>query len=146
MGMLKEFKEFAVKGNLVDIAVAFVMGASFGKIVTSFVDGMVMPIVGIITGGVNFNDQVWVIKEGIPAVKDTAGKVITPAVAEVAVKYGVFITNVLDFIIVAFCVFLVIKAINKMKRTEPAAAPEPTGTEKLLIEIRDSLKRAEHKE
>jgi len=149
MGMLKEFKEFAMKGNLVDIAVAFVMGASFGKIVTSFVDGVVMPLVGMLTGGVNFNDKVLVLKDAVPAVKDAAGKVITPAVAEVAVKYGAFITNVFDFIVVAFSVFLVIKAINKMKKEEPAAAAaaaEPSNADKLLAEIRDSLKRTETKE
>jgi len=149
MGMLKEFKEFAMKGNLVDIAVAFVMGASFGKIVTSFVDGIVMPLVGMLTGGVNFNDKVWVLKEAVPEVKDVAGKVVTPGVAEVAVKYGAFITNLFDFIIVAFSVFLVIKAINKLKREEPAkpaAPPEPSNADKLLAEIRDSLKRAEAKD
>jgi large conductance mechanosensitive channel len=146
MGMMKEFKEFAMKGNLVDIAVAFVMGASFGKIVTSFVDGIVMPLVGMLTGGVNFNDKVLVLKDAIPEVKDAAGKVVTPAVAEVAVKYGAFITNVFDFIIVAFSVFLVIKAINKMKKEAPAAPAkpaEPTAAEKLLAEIRDSLKKVD---
>ncbi len=149
MGMLKEFKEFAMKGNLVDIAVAFVMGASFGKIVTSFVDGIVMPLVGMLTGGVNFNDKVWVLKEAVPGVKDAAGKVITPALAEVAVKYGAFITNVFDFIIVAFSVFLVIKAINKMKKEEPAGAPapaEPSNADKLLAEIRDALKKTDEKQ
>lgn len=142
--MMKEFKEFAMKGNLVDIAVAFVMGAAFGKIVTSFVDGIVMPLIGMLTGGVDFSDKVWVLKEAIPVVKDAAGKVVTPAVAQVAVKYGLFITNVFDFIVVAFAVFMVIKAINKMKKEEPAAAPapaEPSSTDKLLTEIRDSLKR-----
>lgn len=149
MGMLKEFKEFAMKGNLVDIAVAFVMGASFGKIVTSFVDGIVMPLVGMLTGGVNFNDKVWVLKDAVPEVKDAAGTVVTHGVAEVAVKYGAFITNLFDFIIVAFSVFLVIKAINKLKREEPAkpvAPPEPSNADKLLAEIRDSLKRAEAKD
>lgn len=142
--MMKEFKEFAMKGNLVDIAVAFVMGAAFGKIVTSFVDGIVMPLVGMLTGGINFNDKLWVLKGPIPEVKDAAGKITTPAVAQVAVKYGAFITNVMDFIIVAFCVFLIIKAINKTKKEEPAAAPkpaEPSTTDKLLTEIRDSLKK-----
>jgi large conductance mechanosensitive channel len=140
MGMLKEFKEFAMKGNLVDIAVAFVMGASFGKIVTSFVDGIVMPLVGMLTGGINFNDKVLVLKE---AVENAAGKVITPAVE---VKYGAFITNLIDFIIVAFSVFLVIKAMNSMKKEQAAAAPastEPSGAEKLLAEIRDSLKKVD---
>ncbi|MES2329459.1 MAG: large-conductance mechanosensitive channel protein MscL [Bacteroidota bacterium] len=143
MGMLKEFKEFAVKGNLVDIAVAFVMGAAFGKIVTSFIDGIVMPLITMLTGGVNFNDKVLILKDGIPAVKDAAGKVTSPEVAAVAVKYGVFITNLFDFIVVAFCMFLVIKAINRMKRAEPVvvAAPEPSSTDKLLMEIRDELKK-----
>lgn len=144
--MMKEFRDFAMKGNLVDIAVAFVMGAAFGKIVTSFVDGIVMPLVGMLTGGINFNDKLWVLKDAIPEVKDAAGKITTPAVAQVAVKYGAFITNVLDFIIVAFCVFLIIKAINKTKKEEPAAAPkpaEPSATDKLLAEIRDSLKKVD---
>jgi large conductance mechanosensitive channel len=144
MAILKEFKEFAMRGNLVDIAVAFVMGASFGKIVTSFVDGIVMPLIGMLTGGVNFNDKVLVLKEGAPAVKDAAGKVITPAIAEVVVKYGAFITNVFDFIVVSFSVFLVIKAINKMKKTDDVAAPtpaEPSNADKLLAEIRDALKK-----
>lgn len=142
MGMLKEFKEFAMRGNLVDIAVAFVMGASFGKIVTSFVDGIVMPVVGMLTGGVDFNDKVLVLKDAVAEVKDASGAVITKAAAEVSIKYGTFITNVLDFIIVAFVVFLVIKGINKMKTPEQPAAPAgPTETEKLLAEIRDSLKK-----
>ncbi|MFZ6024250.1 MAG: large-conductance mechanosensitive channel protein MscL [Bacteroidota bacterium] len=142
MGMLKEFKEFAMRGNLVDIAVAFVMGASFGKIVTSFVDGVVMPVVGMLTGGVDFNDKVLVLKEAVAEVKDASGAVITKAAAEVSIKYGSFITNVLDFIIVAFVVFLVIKGINKMKAPAEAAAPSgPSESEKLLAEIRDSLKK-----
>ena len=142
MGMLKEFKEFAMRGNLVDIAVAFVMGASFGKIVTSFVDGVVMPIVGMLTGGVDFNDKVLVLKDAVVEVKDASGAVITKAAEEVSIKYGSFLTNVLDFIIVAFVVFLVIKGINKMKKPEaPAAAAGPTVSEQLLTEIRDSLKK-----
>lgn len=140
--MLKEFKEFAMRGNLVDIAVAFVMGASFGKIVTSFVDGIVMPIVGMLTGGVDFNDKVLVLKEAVAEVKDASGAVIIKAAEEVSIKYGSFLTNVLDFIIVAFAVFLVIKGINKMKKPEAAAAPAgPSESEKLLAEIRDSLKK-----
>jgi len=140
--MLKEFKEFAMRGNLVDIAVAFVMGASFGKIVTSFVDGVVMPVVGMLTGGVDFNDKVLVLKEAVAEVKDASGAVITKAADEVSIKYGSFITNVLDFIIVAFVVFLVIKGINKMKTpAEPSAPAGPSESEKLLAEIRDSLKK-----
>jgi large conductance mechanosensitive channel len=145
MGMLKEFKEFAVRGNLVDTAVAFVMGASFGKIVSSFVDGMVMPLVGMLTGGVDFNDKKLVLKSAVDVVKDAAGVVVTPAVAEVSVKYGTFVTNLFDFIIVAIAVFMVIKGINKIKK-EPAAesTAEPAGpssTDALLMEIRDSLKK-----
>ena len=143
--MMKEFKEFAMKGNLVDIAVAFVMGAAFGKIVTSFVYGIIMPLVGMLTGGIDFTQKVWVLKPAIPEVKDAAGTVVTPAIAEVAIQYGAFITNVFDFIVVAFCVFLVIKGINKMKKeapAAPAAPPEPSTTDKLLAEIRDSLKRS----
>jgi large conductance mechanosensitive channel len=142
MSFIKEFKEFAVRGNLVDTAVAFVMGASFGKIVSSFVDGIVMPLVGMLTGGVDFNDKKWVLKDAIPEVKDAAGKVVEKAILEVSVKYGSFLTNLIDFIIVAFAVFLVIKAINKMKKQEEAPAPAgPSSTDQLLIEIRDALKK-----
>lgn len=144
MSMIKEFKEFAMRGNLVDTAVAFVMGAAFGRIVTAFVDGMVMPLVSMLTGGVNFDDKVIKLKEGVAEVKDAAGTVITPAVAEVAIKYGTFITALIDFLAVAFAVFMVIKAINKMKKKQeeaPAPPPEPSSTDKLLMEIRDSLKK-----
>ncbi len=145
MGMIKEFKEFAIRGNLVDTAVAFVMGVSFGKIVTSFVDGIIMPLVGMLTGGVDFNDKKWVLQQAVSEVKDAAGTVVTPAVTEVSVKYGAFITNLIDFVIVAFAVFMVIKALNKLKKEEPPAQPAPppgpTDAEKLLAEIRDSLKK-----
>ena len=141
MGMLKEFKEFAVRGNLVDTAVAFIMGASFGKIVSSFVDGMVMPLIGMLTGGVDFNDKKLILKDAIEAVKDAAGKIVTPAVTEVSVKYGVFITNLIDFVIVAFAVFMVIKGINKIKKEPAAVDAAPSNTDALLMEIRDSLKK-----
>ncbi len=147
MGMFKEFKEFAIKGNLIDTAVAFVMGAAFGKIVSAFVDGMVMPLVGMLTGGVDLSKLEYTLKHKADAVKDAAGAIVTPEVAAVTVKYGAFITVVIDFAIVAFVMFMVIKAINKMKRKEAevaAAAPapaEPTETEKLLAEITDALKK-----
>ncbi|MEI6087606.1 MAG: large-conductance mechanosensitive channel protein MscL [Bacteroidota bacterium] len=142
MGFIKEFKEFAIRGNLVDTAVAFVMGASFGKIVSSFVDGIIMPMVGMLTGGVDFNEKKWILKDAIPEVKDAAGKVVEKAILEVSVKYGSFFTNLIDFIIVAFAVFMVIKAINKMKKKEEEApSADPSSTDKLLIEIRDSLKK-----
>ncbi len=144
MGMLKEFKEFALRGNLVDIAVAFVMGGAFGKVVSSFTDGLVSPIIGMLTGGVDFSDKKWILQEGRKEVVDAGGQVVNPAVTEVALQWGGFITTLLDFIIVAFVMFLVIKAINRMKKKEeaaPAAPAEPTATEKLLTEIRDALKK-----
>ncbi len=141
MGMLKEFKDFAMKGNLVDIAIAFVMGAAFGKIVSSFVDGIVMPLAGMLTGGVDFTEKVYVLKSGSEAIMDATGVVVTPAVAEVSMKYGLFLTNVLDFIIVAFVVFLIIRAMNSRKKAAAAAPPVPSSTDKLLIEIRDALKK-----
>ena len=142
--MLKEFKEFAIRGNLVDTAVAFVMGVAFGKIVTAFVDGMVMPLIGMLTDGIDFAQKKYILKSGMAEVKDAAGKVVTPAVAEVSVKYGLFITSIIDFIIVAFAVFMVIKAINRARKKEettPIEPPAPSASEKLLMEIRDALKK-----
>lgn len=134
---MKEFKEFAMKGNLVDMAIAFVMGGAFGKVTTSFIEGCVMPVVGLLTGGVDFSKKEFIIKE---ATKDAAGKDI----AAVAIKYGAFLTTVIDFIVVAFVMFLIIKGINRMKKKEeaaPVAPPAPTATETLLAEIRDALKK-----
>jgi large conductance mechanosensitive channel len=142
MNLLKEFKEFAVKGNLVDIAVGFVMGATFTKIVTSFVDGMVMPMVGMLSGGVDFSDKVFVLKKATAEVKDATGQVITAAAPSVEVKYGAFITNLIDFIIIAFVVFMIIKAINRLKSAIPPPPPAgPSSTDLLLMEIRDALKK-----
>lgn len=145
MSMMKEFKEFAMRGSLIDTAVAFVMGAAFGKIVSAFIDGIVMPLVGMLTGGVDFNDQKFILQSGVAAVKE-GDKIITPEVAEVSLKYGTFITNVFDFLVVSFVVFMVIKGINAAKRKEaaseaPAAPPAPTKEEALLTEIRDLLKK-----
>ena len=134
MGFLKEFKDFAMKGNLVDIAVAFVMGGAFGKVVSSFTDGVVSPLIGLI-GGADLNAKMIVLKEGVA---DATGKVS----GEVVIKYGEFITSCINFIIVAFVMFLVIKAINKMKeKKEVAAAATISSTDMLLMEIRDSLKK-----
>lgn len=142
MGMIKEFKEFAMKGNLVDMAVAFVMGGAFGKVTSSFIDGMVMPAVGQLTGGVDFGAKKWVLTPGVSEVKDAAGNVLQPAVAEVAVKWGAFVTVAIEFLVVAFVMFLVIKSINRMKKAEPPPPPPgPTNEEKLLAEIRDALKK-----
>lgn len=141
MGMLKEFKDFAMKGNLVDIAVAFVMGGAFGKVVTSFTDGLVAPVVGLLTGGVNFNEKKYVIQNAVAEVKDASGAVTTPAVAEIALKWGGFVTTIIDFVIVAFVMFMVIKAINSVKKKEEAAPAAPAEDITLLREIRDALKK-----
>lgn len=134
MGFIKEFKDFAMKGNLVDIAVAFVMGAAFSKVITSFTEGIVAPLIGMI-GGADLSKKMYILKE---AVMDASGKVITEAVS---VKYGDFLTAVINFIIVAFIMFLIIKGINSMKKKEEEAPAEPSSTDKLLIEIRDALKK-----
>lgn len=144
MSFIKEFKEFALKGNLVDMAVAFVMGAAFGKVVTSFIEKMFAPLVGLMMGGVNLSEQRVVIKEAIVEVADASGKIITKAAPEVAVEWGMFVTAIIDFTIVALAMFLLIKLMNKMKKKEeaaPTAPPEPSSTDKLLIEIRDQLKK-----
>ena len=134
MGFIKEFKEFAMQGSLVDIAVAFVMGGAFGKVVSSFTDGIISPLIGMI-GGADFSDNIYVLKA---AVMDASGKVVTEAVT---VKWGEFLTVIINFIIVAFVMFLVIKAINKIKRKQEAAPAGPSSTDALLMEIRDSLKK-----
>lgn len=138
MGFIKEFKDFAMKGNLVDMAIAFVMGGAFGKVVTGFIDGMVMPIVGKITAGVDFKQLRYILE---PAKFDAAGK---ETAAEISIKYGQFITIMIDFILVAFVMFLIVKAINTMKKKQeeaPVAPPAPTKEEILLTENRDLLKK-----
>ena len=136
--MIKEFKEFAMKGNLVDMAIAFVMGAAFAKVVSGFIDGMVMPVVGKLVAGVDFATLKYILSE---AQIDASGKVIA---AEASIKYGEFITIMIDFILVAVVMFMIIKAINKMKKKQaeiPATPPEPTEDQVLLREIRDLLKK-----
>lgn len=134
MGMMKEFKEFAVKGNVIDMAVGLIIGAAFGKIVTALVAGVIMPPIGVLIGGVDFSDLAFVIKE---AVDEAPAVVIT---------YGAFIQTLIDFIIIAFVIFMVIKTINRLKKKEeeaPKAAPAPAAPsveETLLTEIRDLLK------
>jgi large conductance mechanosensitive channel len=133
--MLKEFKDFAMKGNLVDIAVAFVMGAAFNKVVASFTGGIISPLVGLIFKS-DFKELKYVITDGVA---DEASNVA----GEVAILYGDFATNVIDFIIVAFVMFMVIKGINKMKKKEEEAPAAPAGPSDndLLAEIRDLLKK-----
>ncbi len=134
MGMMKEFKEFAMKGSLVDIAVAFVMGAAFGKVITAFTEGIVSPLIGMI-GGADFSKNMYVLKE---AVLDASGQVVTEAVA---VKWGDFLTQVINFIIIAFVMFIVIKSINAMKKKQEETPAGPSSTDALLMEIRDALKK-----
>ncbi len=132
MGMLKEFKEFAMKGNVVDMAVGIVIGGAFGKIVSSLVSDVIMPPIGVLMGGVDFSELMYVIKEAEGEVE------------AVAIKYGAFLMTVIDFVIIAFAIFMVVKAMNSMKKKEeaaPPAPPEPSSTDKLLMEIRDSLKK-----
>ena len=123
MGFVKEFKEFAMKGNVMDMAVGVIIGGDFGKIVTSLVDDVLMPIIGMLTGGVDFN-----------------GLVAT--VGDAQVKYGTFIQNIIDFLIIALCIFCMIKAMNKLKKQEEPAPEAPAGptTEELLADIKDILK------
>lgn len=133
--MLKEFKEFAMRGNLVDIAVAFVMGAAFNRVVTSFTGGLVSPLVGMLTGK-DLSQNKWVIQE---EVKDATGTVTEP---EVALLWGSFLTSIIDFIIVAFVMFMIIKGINALRRKEPPTPPAATPEDILLLrEIRDSLRK-----
>jgi large conductance mechanosensitive channel len=134
MAIIKEFKEFALRGNVVDLAVGVVIGAAFGSIVTSLVKDIVMPPIGILLGKVDFSEKKYIITPADPAHK----------VAEVAIRYGNFITVTFQFIIIAFCIFLIVKGINALKRKEaaaPAPDPAPTKEELLLSEIRDILAR-----
>ena len=141
---LKEFKEFAMKGNVVDMAVGVIIGAAFGKIVSSLVNDIIMPLIGVVTGGINFTDYKWVIQK---AVMD-GQEVLKP---EVSMNWGAWVQTVVDFLIVAFCIFVMIKFINNLRKKtekeqlEEAAAqapdPAPTKEEVLLTEIRDLLKQ-----
>jgi large conductance mechanosensitive channel len=135
MGMVSEFREFIAKGNVVDLAVGVVIGAAFGKIVTALVDGVVMPLVGVLTGGVSVSDWKYVVR---PAVLDAAGKVTTP---EVAIAYGNLIQTVVDFLIIAFVIFLLIRAYHRVRRPAAEAPAAPPEEVLLLREIRDSLRQ-----
>lgn len=137
MGLMKEFKEFAVKGNVMDMAIGVVIGGAFGKIVSSLVSDIIMPLISAVTGGLTFTNWKWVIRQ---AVMD--GETIVKP--ELSVTWGNFLQVIFDFIIIAFCIFLVVKGMNKMKKKEepaPAAPAEPSEDIKLLTEIRDLLKK-----
>ncbi len=136
MSMMKEFKEFAMRGNVIDMAVGIVIGGAFGKIVSSFVADVIMPPIGLLIGGVDFSELAYVLKEA------------TAEAEAVTISYGVFLQSVIDFVIIAFAIFMVIKGMNRMQRKKeaapepaPAAPPEPSAEEKLLTEIRDLLKK-----
>ncbi len=141
MSFIKEFKQFALKGNLVDIAVAFVMGGAFGKVVSTFTEKLIAPIIGLLTGGSNFYDKKLVLKSEVNEVVDPSGKVIVAHGDEVALEWGAFVTVIIDFIIVAFVMFLIIKAINALKKKEQAEPTSLSKTDELLTEIRDALKK-----
>ncbi|MEM7279330.1 MAG: large-conductance mechanosensitive channel protein MscL [Pseudomonadota bacterium] len=128
--MFKEFKDFAMRGNVVDMAVGIVIGAAFGKIVSSFVADVLMPPIGMLMGGVDFADKMLVLKEA------------TEGAEEVVIRYGTFINTVIDFVIVAFAIFMVVKAMNNLKKKEEAAPPPAPPKEQVLLEeIRDLLKK-----
>jgi large conductance mechanosensitive channel len=131
MSLLKEFKEFAMRGNVVDLAVGVIIGGAFGKIVSSLVGDMFMPVLGLLTGGINFSDMALTLKDGDG-----------PGHPPVLLAYGKFLQATFDFIIVAFAIFLFIKALNRFKAQQPASPPSgPTPSEALLAEIRDLLKK-----
>lgn len=131
MSMLQEFKAFAVKGNVVDMAVGIIIGAAFGKIISSLVEDIILPPIGLLMGGVNFADLAFVLQE---ATADSAA---------IAIKYGKFLQTAIDFTIIAFAIFMVVNAINSLKKKEqaaPPAPPQPSAEERLLTDIRDLLK------
>ena len=137
MGFIKEFKEFAMKGNVMDMAVGVIIGGAFGKIVSSLVSDIIMPLIGVLTGGISFTDLFINLGEGefkTLAEAQEAGAAVF--------AYGQFIQNIIDFIIIAFCIFLMIKGMNKLKKKEEPAPEAPAGPtqEELLTEIRDLLK------
>lgn len=132
MSMMSEFKAFAMRGNVVDMAVGIIIGGAFGKIVSSFVNDVIMPPIGVMLGGVNFSDLAYTLKEAQGEVE------------AVTINYGAFIQTTIDFIIIAFVIFMAIKGMNKMKKQEeekPAEPPKPSAEETLLTEIRDLLKK-----
>jgi large conductance mechanosensitive channel len=132
MSMMKEFKEFAMRGNVMDMAIGIIIGGAFGKIVSSFVSDVIMPPIGMLLGGVDFSQLAFTLKEGAEGVEP------------ILLKYGVFFNTIIDFVIIAFVIFMVIRAMNRMKKKEeekPAAPPAPSKEELLLAEIRDELRK-----
>ena len=140
MSFIQDFKAFALKGNVVDMAVGVIIGGAFGKIVTSVVNNIIMPPISFLTGGVNFTDLKLTIKDAVVEGENVVSEAVT-------LNYGQFIQDVVDFLIIAFCIFLMVKGIAALSRKKeeeaaaPAPAPEPSAEEKLLTEIRDLLKK-----
>ena len=130
--MLKEFQEFIARGNVIDLAVGVIIGAAFGKIVDSLVNQVIMPPIGLALGGVDFSKMETVLRADNPA---------TQEIEKVAIQYGAFINTLIQFLIVAFVIFLVVKAVNRMRREAPAEPTAPTTTETLLMEIRDAVRK-----
>ena len=142
MGFLKDFKDFAMRGNVLDMAVGVIIGGAFGKIVTSLVNNVIMPLLGKVVGGIDFTSLKWTLA---PETLDAEGNVVS---AGVEVEYGIFLQNTLDFIIIAFCVFVMVRVVNKLikskkKESKPAVAETPADV-KLLTEIRDLLREQNH--
>ncbi|HJU38206.1 MAG TPA: large-conductance mechanosensitive channel protein MscL [Tahibacter sp.] len=131
MSFFSEFKAFAMRGNVVDLAVGVVIGAAFGKIVTSLVDQIIMPPIGLLIGGVDFSSWKWVLQQGDAATK----------VPEVAIQFGAFLNTLIQFTIIAFAIFLVVKVMNRVIKKEEAAPAGPSAEVQLLTEIRDALKK-----
>ncbi|MBQ9641291.1 MAG: large-conductance mechanosensitive channel protein MscL [Bacteroidaceae bacterium] len=148
---IEDFKAFALKGNVVDMAVGVIIGGAFGKIVSSLVSDVIMPPIGVLTGGVDFKDLKLVLKDAVPVQVDELGNEVAAATEAVTLNYGMFIQNIIDFLIVALAIFFMIKGITRLtelakkkeaeKPVEPEPAPEPTKEEVLLTEIRDILKK-----
>ncbi|MDQ3112050.1 MAG: large-conductance mechanosensitive channel protein MscL [Bacteroidota bacterium] len=140
---ISEFKEFAMRGNLIDLAVGVIIGGAFGKLVTSFISDVIMPPIGKLLGNVDFKDKQILLQKGVEEVKGANGQILHEKIPDIAIRYGAFITSCLDFLIMAFVIFLVIKGMNRLKRKQaevPVPPPEPTKEETLLTEIRDLLK------
>ncbi|MFM9055577.1 MAG: large-conductance mechanosensitive channel protein MscL [Bacteroidota bacterium] len=144
MGFIQEFKAFAMRGNLIDFAIGVVVGGAFGKVTGVFVDGIVMPVVGTLIGNQDFSEMKLVIQDSKKVIIDSSGNIIEKEVAEVYLRYGEFISSIIDFTLVAFAMFLVVKAMNRIRSEEVAAPANPTPPskqEQLLEEIRDILSR-----
>ena len=142
--MLKEFREFAMRGSVVDLAVGVIIGAAFGAIISSLVDNVIMPPIGMVLAGIDFSTLKLVLQQAVPAIGEEGAAIYVAAQPEVAIQYGLFINALIKFLIVAWVLFLVIKAMNSLKRKQeakPEAPPEPSAEVKLLTETRDALKK-----